>query len=102
MPKTTISVIKADVGSFPGHSRIHPKLLETAAARLKEAEGKVIIDSFVTHCGDDLELIMTHTKGEDDPAIHRLAWDVFNECAGIAKKMNSTGRAESLDRVSAT
>ena len=54
MPKTTISVIKADVGSFPGHSRTHPKLLEKAAKMLKEEEGKILIDSFVTHCGDEL------------------------------------------------
>ena len=66
MPKTTISVIKADVGSFPGHSRTHPKLLEKAAKMLKEQEGKLLIDSFVTHCGDDLELIMTHTHGVDN------------------------------------
>ena len=59
MPKTTISVIKADVGSYPGHSRIHPKLLEKAQNLLKEQEGKLLIDSVVTHCGDDLELIMT-------------------------------------------
>jgi len=96
MPKTTISVIKADVGSFPGHSRIHPILLETAAAMLKEAEGKDIIDSFVTHCGDDLELIMTHTKGEDDPAIHRLAWDVFIKCADVAKKMKLYGAGQDI------
>ena len=63
MPKTTVSVIKADIGSFPGHSRTHPKLLEKAAKMLKEQEGKLLIDSFVTHCGDDMELIMTHTTG---------------------------------------
>ncbi len=42
MPKTTISVIKADVGSFPGHSRTHPKLLEKAAKMLKDEEGKLL------------------------------------------------------------
>ena len=40
MSKTTISVIKADVGSYPGHSRTHPALLEKAAKRLKEQEKK--------------------------------------------------------------
>jgi len=48
MPKTTISVIKADVGSFPGHSRTHPKILEKASRMLKDQEGKMLIDSFVT------------------------------------------------------
>ncbi|MDY0304734.1 MAG: fructose 1,6-bisphosphatase, partial [Sphaerochaeta sp.] len=96
MVKTTVSVIKADVGSFPGHSRTHPKILETAARRLKEAEGNLIIDSYVTHCGDDLELIMTHNRGEDDEEIHRLAWDIFMECAGIAREMKLYGAGQDL------
>ncbi|HNQ32314.1 MAG TPA: fructose-1,6-bisphosphate aldolase/phosphatase [Methanoculleus sp.] len=96
MVKTTVSVIKADVGSFPGHSRTHPKLLEVAARRLKEAEGSTIIDSYVTHCGDDLELIMTHTKGEDNEEIHKLAWDIFMECAELAKEMKLYGAGQDL------
>ncbi|MDV2482574.1 fructose 1,6-bisphosphatase [Methanoculleus sp. Wushi-C6] len=96
MVKTTVSVIKADVGSLPGHSRTHPKLLETAARMLKEAEGSIIIDSHVTHCGDDLELIMTHAKGEDNEEIHKLAWNVFIECARIAKEMKLYGAGQDL------
>jgi fructose 1,6-bisphosphate aldolase/phosphatase len=96
MPKTTISVIKADVGSFPGHSRTHPKLLEKAAKMLKEQEGKLLIDSFVTHCGDDLELIMTHTRGVDNREIHKLAWDVFTACTAIAKELKLYGAGQDM------
>jgi fructose 1,6-bisphosphate aldolase/phosphatase len=96
MPKTTVSVIKADIGSFPGHSRTHPKLLEKAAKMLKEQEGKLLIDSFVTHCGDDTELIMTHTRGEDDEAIHRLAWEVFTTCTAMAKEMKLYGAGQDI------
>ncbi|MEN6610945.1 MAG: fructose-1,6-bisphosphate aldolase/phosphatase [Methanoregulaceae archaeon] len=96
MPKTTISVIKADVGSFPGHSRTHPKLLEIAARTLKDAEGSLLIDSFVTHCGDDLELIMTHTHGVDNTVIHKLAWDIFMKCAALAKEMKLYGAGQDL------
>ncbi|MGA2916988.1 fructose-1,6-bisphosphate aldolase/phosphatase [Methanoregula sp.] len=96
MPKTTISVIKADVGSYPGHSRTHPKLLEKAQKLLKEQEGKLLIDSFVTHCGDDLELIMTHTHGVDNKAVHKLAWDVFMECTKIAKSLKLYGAGQDM------
>ena len=96
MPKTTISVIKADVGSFPGHSRTHPKLLEKAAKMLRDEEGKLLIDSFVTHCGDDLELIMTHSHGVDDTKVHKLAWDVFMECTKIAKSMKLYGAGQDM------
>src|SRR5512135_1919957 len=96
MPKTTISVIKADVGSYPGHSRTHPKLLEKASKMLKEQEGRLLTDSFVTHCGDDLELIMTHTHGVDNEKIHRLAWDVFMECTAIAKGLKLYGAGQDM------
>jgi len=96
MPKTTISVIKADVGSFPGHSRTHPKLLEKAALMLKAERGKLLADSFVTHCGDDLELIMTHTRGVDDKKVHKLAWDVFLECTKIAKELKLYGAGQDM------
>ena len=96
MVMTTISVIKADVGSFPGHSRVHPAILEKATEMLRKAEGNLITDSFVTHCGDDLELIMTHTHGEDDPRIHKLAWDVFIECTAIAKALKLYGAGQDL------
>jgi len=96
MPKTTISVIKADVGSFPGHSRTHPKLLEKAQKLLKEEEGKLLIDSFVTHCGDDLELIMTHSHGMDNEKVHKLAWDVFMECTKIARGLKLYGAGQDL------
>jgi fructose 1,6-bisphosphate aldolase/phosphatase len=94
--KTTVSMIKADIGSFPGHSRIHPQLLEKAQKMLKEQEGKLLTDSFVTHCGDDLELIMTHMKGVDSPEIHKLAWNIFAECAKLAKSMKLYGAGQDL------
>ncbi len=96
MPRTTVSVIKADVGSYPGHSRVHPALLEKAAMMLREQKGKLLTDSFVTHCGDDLELIMTHTKGVDNREIHELAWSVFTECTKIAKNLKLYGAGQDM------
>lgn len=78
--ETTVSVIKADVGSVAGHVTPHQKQLELARNMLEEAKNEETIKSFyVTHCGDDVELIMTHHKGVDNPAIHGLAWDTFKE-----------------------
>jgi len=78
--KVTLSVIKADVGSLAGHHTVHPKQKELAQAMLEEAskDGR-ILDYHVTHVGDDLELIMTHTKGSDNDEIHGLAWNIFKE-----------------------
>jgi fructose 1,6-bisphosphate aldolase/phosphatase len=76
--KTTISVIKADVGSLAGHHITHPRQLEVARQHLEQARKEsLIVDFHVTHCGDDLELIMSHQRGENDKEIHELAWNTF-------------------------
>ena len=94
--KTTISVIGAGVGSFPGTSRAHPRLLEEAAKRLREQEGGLLTDSFVSRCGDGLELVMTHARGAGDDEVHGLARDVLRSCAEIATGMRLHGREPDL------
>jgi fructose 1,6-bisphosphate aldolase/phosphatase len=97
MAKITLSVIKADVGGFPGHSTVHPKLMESAEKHLAKAKKSgVLIDFKVMHCGDDLELIMTHKKGEDNKQIHKLSWDTFVEATGVAKKLKLYGAGQDL------
>lgn len=78
--KVTVSLIKADVGSTPGHHLVHEKQLEVAKERLSEEKNKGnIIDFYVFNCGDDIELLITHDRGEDSEEIHRIAWDAFME-----------------------
>ncbi len=95
--KVTVSVIKADIGSHPGHQRVHPKTLEQARKSLQKAKrsGK-LIDFYVTHAGDDLELIMTHRKGENNREIHKLAWNTFEACTKIAKRLKLYGAGQDL------
>jgi fructose 1,6-bisphosphate aldolase/phosphatase len=66
MTKITISLIKADVGGYPGHSAVHPELIKTAEEKLEQAKKSgALIDFRVLACGDDLELLMSHKKGCD-------------------------------------
>ncbi len=95
--KITLSVIKADIGGFPGHVSVHPDLIATAEQKLKEAQEKgQIIDFKVLAAGDDLELIMTHTKGVDNEEIHKLAWDTFLAGTEVAKKLKLYGAGQDL------
>ena len=95
--KTTISVIKADIGGYVGHSSMHPALIERAEAELKKArDAKLIVDFSVIRVGDDLDLVMTHTKGEDNAKIHGLAWKIFEECTEIAKELGLYGAGQDL------
>lgn len=95
--KVTLSVIKADVGGFVGHSGSHPEILELARKELEKARKKgLLIDYYVTACGDDLQLIMTHKRGENDERIHKLAWDTFVKATKLAKKLKLYGGGQDL------
>lgn len=96
--KTTVSVIKADIGSIAGHVTVPDELLDFARRRLSEAVESGLINSFyVTHAGDDLELIFTHNRGVDNPEIHELAWRVFKDATEeVSKKMKLYAAGQDL------
>jgi fructose 1,6-bisphosphate aldolase/phosphatase len=93
----TLSVIKADIGGFVGHSESHPDIIELARECIGRAKTSgLLIDFYVTKCGDDLQLIMTHEKGEGSGEIHKLAWDTFVDCTNMAKKLKLHGAGQDL------
>ncbi len=95
--KITLSVIKADVGGYVGHSSSHPDVIQKAKESLEHAKREgLLIDYYVTACGDDLQLIMTHQQGEDNEQIHELAWDTFVECTNEAKSLKLHGAGQDL------
>ena len=95
--EVTLSVIKADIGGYVGHSESHPDVIaEAESCMAKAKKGGVLIDYHVTKCGDDLELIMTHTFGIDNKKIHKLAWDTFIAGTKVAKKLKLHGAGQDL------
>jgi len=95
--RITLSVIKADIGGYVGHSESHPDVLAKAEECLAEAKKDgLLVDYHVTKCGDDLQLIMTHQRGEEDERIHKLAWDTFLEGTEVAKRLKLHGAGQDL------
>ena len=95
--KVTLSVIKADIGGWVGHCGMHPDLIEAGKVAMAKAQkAGLLIDYHVTRCGDDLQFIMTHTKGVDDKKVHELAWNTFRTCTDIAKKLKLHGAGQDL------
>jgi fructose 1,6-bisphosphate aldolase/phosphatase len=95
--KITLSVIKADVGGFVGHSTSHPEMLALARTIVSRAvEAGLLVDGQVLHVGDDVELIMTHHRGEEDAEIHEFAWNTFLELTELAKRMKLYGAGQDL------
>jgi fructose 1,6-bisphosphate aldolase/phosphatase len=95
--RTTVSVIKADIGSIAGHVVVHPDTIAAATRVLAEAKARgILVDFYVTNAGDDLELIMTHRKGVDSPEIHEVAWNAFREAARVAKELGLYAAGQDL------
>lgn len=95
--KTTISLIKCDVGSLAGHHVVPEPLLRIAERNLQKASEKGLINShYVFNVGDDLELLMVHEKGETNPDVHKLAWDTFNEATNKALELKLYGAGQDL------
>ncbi len=95
--RITLSVIKADIGGWVGHSESHPAVLAKASDCLsKLKKSGQLIDYHVTKCGDDLQLIMTHQHGENNEGIHKSAWDTFVQCTNLAKELKLHGAGQDL------
>ena len=95
--KVTISVIKADTGSIGGHNRPSDAMVEKAKDRVRDAtKSKLLLDARVTFTGDDIALLMTHSRGTDNADIHKFAWDTFVETTKIAKSQGLYGAGQDL------
>ncbi len=95
--KTTISVIKADTGSVGGHNRPSDEMVAKASERVAGAiQSGLLIDARVSFTGDDIALLMTHTRGTDNSDVHKFAWDTFVETTKIAKSQGLYGAGQDL------
>ncbi len=93
----TLSIIKADVGGYVGHSSTHPALLAKATERLEEAKKEgLLVDFCRAKVGDDTALIMTHNKGIEDDDIHKFAWDTFVAMTKVAEEYGQYGVGQDL------
>ncbi len=94
--KITLSVIKADIGSIGGHIKPSKKLLETVRNYVADIGSSLLKDFYVSSTGDDIAILMSHTKGKGNPEIHKLAWDAFLKGTDVAKKQGLYGAGQDL------
>jgi len=93
----TVSVIKADIGGYVGHSASHPDILNLGREEMEKAKQRgLLVDHHVSNCGDDMFLIMTHERGENNEEIHKLAWDTFTTGTALAKKLKLYGAGQDM------
>ncbi|HUT05739.1 MAG TPA: fructose-1,6-bisphosphate aldolase/phosphatase [Nitrosopumilaceae archaeon] len=93
--KITVSVIKADVGGIGGHTRPSDGLLDAVKKTVKDS-GDLLIDHYIGYCGDDVHIVMSHTRGVDNNEIHKLAWDAFMAGTKVAQEEGLYGAGQDL------
>ena len=95
--RITLSLIKADVGSIGGHTKPSDRMMEATRAEVSEAIARgLLIDAFVSHTGDDIAILMTHTNGEGDTDVHQFAWNTFLKATAIASEYGLYGAGQDL------
>jgi len=94
--KITLSVIKADIGSVGGHIAPSRELLETVERFVREKGKEVLTDAYISYTGDDIAILMTHTGGVGNTAVHRLAWEAFLAGTRVAKEQGLYGAGQDL------
>lgn len=94
--RTTLSVIKADVGSIGGHVTPSHSLLETISRHILVGLNEVLIDYYLGYTGDDIAILMTHEKGVGNEEVHRLAWEAFKAGTETAQAQGLYGAGQDL------
>src|SRR5512145_1493534 len=94
--KTTLSIIKADIGSLGGHIKPSARLLKRVEDFLAQENKGLFIDSFICHTGDDVAILFSHTHGVGNDKIHKFAWDAFVAGTEVAKEQGLYGAGQDL------
>ena len=94
--KTTLSIIKADIGSVGGHIKPSQRLLESVREYVGKHSKGLINDFFVSHTGDDIAILFSHEKGTGHADVHKLAWDAFVNGTEVAKEQGLYGAGQDL------
>jgi fructose 1,6-bisphosphate aldolase/phosphatase len=94
--KTTLTLAKADIGSIGGHIKPGARLMSVVTNYMKRHSKPNVRDFYISHTGDDIAVLMTHTRGVGDQRVHRLVWDAFTAGAEDARKQGLYGAGQDL------
>ncbi len=93
---TTLSIIKADVGSIGGHVAPSKQRVETISRHVGEGLDGLLTDYYLGTTGDDIAILMVHDKGVGNEAVHRLAWDAFEAGTETVQEQGLYGAGQNL------
>jgi fructose 1,6-bisphosphate aldolase/phosphatase len=94
--RTTVSVFKADIGSIGGHIVPSREVIDRVRQHVDRLKGDLLIDYRISHTGDDIAILCTHTKGVENGDTHKMAWDAFLAGTEVARQQSLYGAGQDL------
>lgn len=94
--KTTLTAVKADIGSVGGHINPSRRVLNSVIGHIHQHHHGLLIDYHVSYTGDDIAILTTHDRGVNNEQVHKLAWDAFQEGTKVAKDQGLYGAGQDL------
>ena len=83
--KIPASILKADVGSVGGHTKPTERMLYSVRQDARQAADQgLVLDWFVCRTGDDIAILVSHTRGPNDTDVHQFAWNAFIKATAVA------------------
>jgi fructose 1,6-bisphosphate aldolase/phosphatase len=93
--KTTLTAIKADIGSIGGHLTPTKRLIDRIDGFI--ATGKDLVhDYYISYTGDDIAILLTHEQGSGNAEVHRLVWEAFKAGTEVAREQGLYGAGQDL------
>jgi len=94
--ETTLSIIKADVGSIGGHVAPSKDLMDTISRHVDTGMDGLLADYYVGATGDDIAILMVHDRGVANEDVHMLAWNAFKAGTETAQAQGLYGAGQDL------
>ena len=94
--KTTITAMRADIGSIGGHLQPSAQVIETVREVLKKNEGKLILDFDLHFTGDDITVLCTHQDESLQADVQDMIWDAFSQGSRAAVEQGLYGAGQDI------
>lgn len=93
---TTLTIIKADIGSVGGHIQPSRRLVESVEGYVQQHQRGLLIDYRISFTGDDIAILCTHSHGAANSEVHALAWEALRAGTEVARDQGLYGAGQDL------
>ena len=94
--KTTVTAMRADIGSIGGHLQPSEQVIETVRETLAQNKEKLILDFDIHFTGDDITVLCTHQGDSDQTGVREMIWDAFSRGGRAAVEQGLYGAGQDI------